>query len=97
MAEGDGYIYNNFKEQVLNGEFNLGSSGDTINVILVSGHSPDIDADAGYADVSGDEYGTGSGYTVAAEPLTSQPHWELCRRLQHRMLLCMILHMRLTC
>lgn len=72
MAEGDGYIYNNFKEQVLNGGFNLGSGGDTINVILVSGHTPDIDADAGLADVSADEYGTGSGYTVGGESLTSQ-------------------------
>jgi len=72
MAEGDGYIYNNFKEQVLNGEFNLASAGDTINVILVSGHSPDIDADSGYADVSSDEYGTGSGYTVGGESLTTQ-------------------------
>lgn len=72
MAEGDGYIYNNFKEQVMNGAFNLGSAGDTIKVMLVSGHSPDIDTHSGYSDVSGDEYGTGLGYTVGGESLTSQ-------------------------
>ena len=72
MAEGDGSIYNNFKEQVMNGEFNLGSAGDTLKVILVSAHSPDIDTHAGYSDVSGDEYGTGSGYTVGGEVLAGQ-------------------------
>lgn len=72
MAEGDGYIYNNFKEQVMNSEFNLGSAGDTIKVVLVSGYSPDIDTHAGYSDVSANEYGTGSGYTVGGASLTSQ-------------------------
>lgn len=72
MAEGDGYIYNNFKEQVMNGEFNLGGSGDTIKVILVSGHTPNIDTHAGYSDVSSDEYSTGSGYTVGGDTLTGQ-------------------------
>jgi len=72
MAEGDGYIYNNFKEQVMNGEFNLGSAGDTIKVCLVSAHTPDIDADSGYSDVSGDEYGTGLGYTVGGDTLAGQ-------------------------
>lgn len=72
MAEGDGYIYNNFKEQVMNGEFNLGSAGDAIKVCLVTAHTPDIDADSGYADVSADEYGTGSGYTIGGETLTGQ-------------------------
>ena len=72
MAEGDGYIYNNFKEQVMNGGFNLGTAGDTIKVALVSGHTPDIDTHAGYSDISANEYGTGSGYTVGGESLTSQ-------------------------
>ena len=72
MAEGDGAIYNNFKEQVMEGEFNLASGGDTLKMILVSGHSPDIDAHSGYSDVSGDEYGAGSGYTVGGETLSGQ-------------------------
>jgi len=72
MAEGDGAIYNNFKEQVMEGIFDLSSGGDTIQVILVSGYSPDIDADTVYADVSGDEYGAGSGYSVGGETLAGQ-------------------------
>ena len=72
MAEGDGYLYNNFKEQVMEGEFNLASGGDDIRVALVSGHSPDIDTHTVYSDVSSDEYSTGSGYTVTGESLTSQ-------------------------
>jgi len=72
MAEGDGYIYNNFKEQVMEGQFNLASGGDDVRVLLVSGHSPDIDTHTQYSDVSGDEYGTGLGYTVTGESLTSQ-------------------------
>jgi hypothetical protein len=72
MAEGDGAIYNNFKEQVMEGVFNLASGEDTLQIILVSGHTPDIDAHDEYADVSGDEYGTGDGYTAGGETLTGQ-------------------------
>jgi hypothetical protein len=72
MAEGDGFIYNNFKERVMAGDFDLSTSGDTIKVILVSAHTPDIDADSGYSDVSSDEYGTGSGYTVGGATLAGQ-------------------------
>lgn len=72
MAEGDGAIYNNFKEQVMEAEFDLASGADVIKVILVSGHTPDIDAHTQYSDVSGDEYGTGDGYTAGGETLGSQ-------------------------
>lgn len=71
MAEGDGAIYNNFKEQVLLGNINLGNGGDTLKLILVAGHSPDIDSHASYADVSGDEE-SGTGYSAGGEALTSQ-------------------------
>lgn len=73
MAEGDGSIYNNFKEQVLLGEFDLGSGSpqDEIKVMLVTGHSPDIDTHNGYSDVSGDEE-SGTGYTAGGEALTNQ-------------------------
>lgn len=69
MAEGDGAIYNNFKEQVMESEFNLLS--DTLKLILVSGHTPNIDTHTQYTDVSGDEYGTGSGYTAGGATLSS--------------------------
>ena len=72
MAEGDGLVYNNFKEQVLNGLFDLSNGADAIKVMLVTGHAPDIDGDALYADVSGDEYGAGLGYTVTGETLAGQ-------------------------
>lgn len=68
MAEGDGAIYNNFKEQVMEGAFNLLT--DTLKVILVTGHTPDIDAHTGYADVSANEE-SGTGYTAGGETLAS--------------------------
>lgn len=72
MAEGNGAIYNNFKEAVMEGEYNLASGGDTLKMILVSGHSPDIDVHDEYADVSGDEYGTADGYTAGGATLANQ-------------------------
>ena len=69
MAEGNGAFYNNFKEQVLLGGFNLGNGGDTIKMILVESHSPDIDTHAQYSDVSGDEFGDSS---YSAQTLSSQ-------------------------
>jgi hypothetical protein len=70
MAEGDGLIYNNFKHQVMEGEFDL--LNDIIKVMLVSGHVPDIDAHTQYSDVSADEYGAGLGYTVTGEALAGK-------------------------
>jgi len=72
MAEGDLTIYNNFKTQVMEGVFDLGVGNDTIKLMLVSAYTPDIDNDAVYADVSGDEYGAGSGYSVGGETLANQ-------------------------
>ena len=69
MAEGDPHVYNNAYEQLMLGAFNLGT--DTIKVMLVAGHSVDIDNDAAYADVSGDEE-SGTGYTAGGETLASQ-------------------------
>lgn len=69
MAEGDGAIYNNFKHQVMEGEFDL--LNDTLKMILVSGHTPNIDTHTQYSDVSADEYGTGSGYTAGGATLAS--------------------------
>jgi hypothetical protein len=41
MAEGDGVVYNNFKERVMEGAFDLTS--DTIKIALVSGYTANID------------------------------------------------------
>ena len=71
MAEGDGAIYNIFKEEVLNGEFDLDTGADAIKVILVTGHTPNIDTHYGYADVIGDEE-SGTGYTAGGETLANQ-------------------------
>jgi len=71
MAEGDGAIYNNFKEQILLGELDLGNGADTIKVILVTGHTPNIDTHAVLTDVSGDEE-SGTGYTAGGETLANQ-------------------------
>lgn len=71
MAEGDGVIYNEFKFRVLNGYFNLANGQDTLKMILVTGHTVDIDNDTGYASVSGDEE-SGTGYTAGGETLANQ-------------------------
>jgi hypothetical protein len=69
MAEGDGYIYNNFKEQVMEGEFDLLS--DVIKVGLVTGHVPNIDTHTTWADVSGDEE-AGAGYVAGGATLAGK-------------------------
>lgn len=69
MAEGDITFYNNFKEQLLLGVLDLDT--DVLKCILVSSHTPNIDTHAAYADVSGDEYGAGLGYTVGGETIGS--------------------------
>ncbi len=72
MAEGDGFIYNNFKEQVMEGIFNLATAGDTIAVTLHTSYTPNIDTHTVRADVSATEYGTGSGYTAGGITLAGQ-------------------------
>lgn len=74
MAEGDGAIYNNFKEQVMEGVFNLATGGHTIKATLHTGYTPDIDAHSVWADagVSSTEYGTASGYTAGGKTLANQ-------------------------
>lgn len=69
MAEGDGAIYNNFKEQVAEGVFNLATAGDAIYLTLHTAYTPDIDAHGLWGDtgVSTTEYGSGSGYTAGED------------------------------
>lgn len=73
MAEGDGHLYNNFKEQLLNGLFDLSddSAASVIKCILVTGHSLNIDTHAVLTDVSGDEE-VGTGYTAGGVTLANQ-------------------------
>lgn len=69
MAEGDGALYNNFKEQVMEGIFNLASGGDSLYASLHTSYTPDIDAHGLWADagVSSTEYGSGAGYTAGED------------------------------
>lgn len=72
MAQGNGVIYNNFKEQVMEGEFDLASGADAIKVALVSsGYTPNIDTHTQWSDASGSEL-SGTGYTAGGETLGSQ-------------------------
>jgi hypothetical protein len=74
MAQGNGAIYNNFKEQVMEAVFNLATGGDTLQITLHTGYTPNIDSHALWADsgVSSTEYGSGSGYTAGGKTLASQ-------------------------
>lgn len=68
MAEGDGHVFNNFKERLLLGEVDL--VDDTLKVALIdSGWTATIDGDVTYTTVSGDEL-SGTGYTAGGEALT---------------------------
>ena len=71
MAEGDGVFYNEFYYELLCGNLNLANGGHALKVMLVSGYTPDIDNDAEYADISGDEL-SGTGYTAGGETLSNQ-------------------------
>ena len=72
MAEGAGALYNNFKEEVMEGVFDLSSGGATLRLTLHTGYSPDIDAHTTWADVSGTEYGTADGYTAGGKVPANQ-------------------------
>ena len=71
MAEGDAGTYNNFKEQVLLGNYNLGSGGNTIKVALMSGYTPNIDTHQVWSDISASQ-ASGAGYTAGGATLGSQ-------------------------
>jgi hypothetical protein len=71
MAEGDGVVFNNFKEQVLLKQISLASGGDELKVCLVTGWTPDITGSPVYSTISGNEE-SGTGYTAGGEVLASQ-------------------------
>ncbi len=75
MAEGDGAIYNNFKETIMNGVYNLANGGDSVKCTLHTGYTPNIDAaHSVWADtgVSSTEYVSASGYTAGGKTLANQ-------------------------
>lgn len=68
MASG---VYNNFKAELLNGTYNLGAGGDTIQVALLdNSHSFTAENDV-WTDVSTNEI-AGTGYTADGETLANQ-------------------------
>jgi hypothetical protein len=68
MAQGDGALYNEFKEELMKGLIDM--DGHTFKIMLVSGYTPNIDSHNGYSDVSANEI-SGSGYTAGGATLAS--------------------------
>jgi hypothetical protein len=69
MAQGDGALYNEFKEELLLG--NIDMDGHTFKVILVTGYTPNIDSHNGLSDVSASEE-SGNGYTAGGATLAGK-------------------------
>ncbi len=69
MAQGDGALYNEFKEELLLG--NIDMDGHTFKVMLATGYTPNIDSHNGYADVSAQEE-SGTGYTAGGATLAGK-------------------------
>lgn len=67
MAQGDAFLYNDFKEQLLLGKHQFGTHD--IRVTLHTGYTPNIDTHQVWADVSATEYGTANGYTANGKVL----------------------------
>lgn len=68
MAQGDGALYNEFKEELLKGLVDL--DGHTFKMILVTGYTPNIDSHNAYSDVSAYEL-SGTGYSAGGATLGS--------------------------
>ena len=74
MAEGDGVIYNTFKQDVMEKIHDLGGGGDTLQSTLHTSYTPNIDTHLlfGTGGVSSTEYSTASGYTAGGQVLAGQ-------------------------
>ena len=72
MAEGDGAIFNNFKEQLMEEFFNLANGADTVQLSLHVAEAPNIDSDTQYSDVVGTEYAAAGNYATKGKTLTGQ-------------------------
>lgn len=69
MAQGDGALYNEFKEELLLG--NIDMDGHTFKMILVTGYTPNIDSHNALSDVSANEE-SGGGYTAGGATLSNK-------------------------
>ncbi len=68
-------VYNIFKKELMNGNFNLQEGSDVIKVMLIrptASYTPDVDADLDYADISANEVANGNGYTTGGATLTTK-------------------------
>ena len=74
MAEGDGVIYNSFKEDIMEAIMDLETAGDTIQTTLHTSYTPDIDVHVIFATagVSSTEYATANNYTNGGQVLAGQ-------------------------
>lgn len=74
MAEGDQVIYNSCKGNFMKKIMDLQAAGDTIQVTLHTGYTPNIDTHTVWADagVSSTEYGTAAGYTAGGKVLANK-------------------------
>lgn len=69
MAEGDGYVFNRFKNAVFNGEADLVS--DTIKLALMATYTPDVDNHDFWSDISSGE-AAGTGYNAGGQALSGK-------------------------
>lgn len=71
MAQGDGAVYNDFKEQLLRKVHDF--ANDSLKLTLHTGYTPNIDSHALWGDsgVSSTEYTTANGYTAGGKTLGS--------------------------
>jgi hypothetical protein len=74
MAEGDAFLYNAFKEDLLSKVHDLTNAADVLRATLHTAYTPNIDTHQlfGDAGVSSTEYGTAAGYTVGGQVLANQ-------------------------
>lgn len=68
MAQGDGALYNEFKEQLMLGTMDMDTH--TFKMILVTGYTPNIDTHDGLSDVTAAQI-SGTGYTAGGATLGS--------------------------
>jgi|SRR3990172_12065443 len=73
MPEGDGFIYHDFKEQLMLGVHNLAAAGHDVAVTLHTGYTPDLTNHVIWASagVSSTQYGSGAGYTAGGQIIAS--------------------------
>ncbi len=74
MAEGDGVVYNTYKEDVMELVHDQSTGGHTIQSTLHTAYTPNIDTHLlfGTAGVGSTEYGTADGYTAGGQVLAGQ-------------------------